>query len=196
MANATADYGFVPYKSYLGEIRHIECSVAAGYGTAMGVGDPVSLDGSGFSARPTVRVAPADTSTIMVFGVVVGFRASSPDSLTTQYSLASTADIALVVPTLPGTIFRVNSDSASQNDIGMRADHIVATPDTLTGKSGYTLDINTTTAVSATSNAWLIIGFDQRPDVEYSTTLATDTDDVDVLVTCVESSWANGNGVG
>lgn len=200
MANATASYGFVPVKSLLGEIRTMRCSIAAGYGTALYVGDPVSLDGSGVGTYPTIRVAPADSSTVNVFGVIVGFEATGPDGLATLYSPASTAGTAIVVPTLPGTIFRVNagsvaSNSAALNDIGMRHDHILGAGDTLTGKSGVYLDMGGTTAQSATGNAWLLIGFDNRPDNEYSTTAATDTDNVDLLVTCVESSWANGNGV-
>jgi len=200
MANATADYGFVPVKSYGGEIRHIRCAIAAGYGTVIGVGDAVSLDGSGFGGNPTVRVAPADTSTIMIFGVVVGIEATGPDGLATLHSAASTAGTALVVPALPGTVFRVNASGAtgaSQNDIGMRFDHVLGTADTLTGKSGYALDMGEDAqAASATENGWLLIGFDDRPDNEFSTTLSTDTINVDCLVTCVESSWANGNGVG
>jgi len=199
MANATADYGFTPVKAYSGELRQIRCAVAAGYGTALFVGDPVSLDGSGFNGRPTVRVAPDDTSTVMIFGVIVGFEATGPDSLTTLHSLASTADTVIVQPTLPGVVFRVNTSGAtgaSQNDIGLRFDHVATAGTALTGRSNYALDMgDDATAGSATSNGWLLIGFDDRPDNEYSTTLATDTINIDLLVTCVESSWANGNGV-
>ena len=200
MANATADYGFVPVQSLLGEIRTVRCSVAAGYGTALFVGDPVSLAGSGGSnGYPTITVAAADTSTVMVYGVIVGFEATGPDGLATQYSLASTAGTAIVVPTLPGTIFRVNTSNttgARLDDIGLRFDHVATAGDTLVGKSNYALDMgDDATAGSATSNTWMLIGFDNRPDNEFSTTVTTDTINVDLLVTCAESSWANGNGL-
>ena len=194
MANATADYGFVPVKSLVGEIRTIRCAVAAGYGVALFVGDPVELAGSGFNAHPTIQVSAA--ANVNTFGVVVGFEATGPDSLTTQHSLASTAGTAIVVPTLPGTIFRVNSSNttgARLDDIGLRFDHVAGTGDSLTGKSGYALDLgDDATAGSATENQWLLIGFDDRVDNEYSTTVTTDTANIDLLVVCAESTWHTG----
>jgi len=192
MANATADYGFAYVKSHSGEPKAIGCAVLTA-GTDLYVGDPVILSGTGDSSgRPSITRAAAQTTTVNVFGVVQGFKATGTDNLSKQYS--DSADTVIVLPTTPGSIWRVNSDSASLDDIGLRFDHIVAAGSSLTGRSGYYLDVNTTTAGSATSNCWMLVGFDRRPDNEFSTTVSTDTDDVDCLVMCVESVWLTGGG--
>jgi len=184
MANATANYGFTYVRSHFGEPQPIECAVLAA-GSDLYVGDPVQLSGTGDSSgRPSVTEAAA---TEVVYGVVVGIKATGPDGLNKQYS--DSADTVIVIPAGPGVVFRVNTDSFSLNDIGLRFDHIAAAGSSLTGKSGYMLDCNTTTAGSATANQWLVHGIDRRPDNEFSTTVGTDTDDVDVLVTCANSAW-------
>jgi len=195
MANSTADYGFVPVASYGGEIRQIECAALTA-ASDLYVGDPVKLSGTGdSSARPSITVAAAGDANI--FGVVVGIKASGPDGLTKMYS--DSADTVIVVPTLPGTVFRVNASNttgARLDDIGLRFDHVAGTGDTLTGKSGYALDVGEdATAGSSSSNQWALIGFDRRPDNEFSTTVTTDTPNVDLLVVCSESFWhTGGNG--
>jgi len=197
MANATADYGFSYVRSYGVEPSTIECAALTA-ASDLYVGDPVILSGTGDSSgRPSITRAAADTSTVNVFGVVAGIKATGPDNLNKLYS--DSADTVIVIPTMPGTVWRVNgsdvtSNGTSLNDIGLRFDHIVVAGDTLTGRSQYYLDMGGTTAGSATDNAWLLIGFDRRPDNEFSTTVGTDTDDVDCLVICAESVWSNGNG--
>ena len=195
MANVDADYGFEPMSNYSGYIREMECAVLAGYGIALFVGDPVKFGGTGDSqGRPSIIVSDAgDTNTM---GVIIGFKASSPDSLTTQHSLASTADIAIVVPTLPFTVFRVNASNttgARLNDIGLLFDHVAGTGNSKTGRSGYALDMGEdATSGATTANTWRLFGFDRRPDNEFSTTVTTDTTNVDLLVVCVETIWNYG----
>ena len=192
MANVTADYGFAYVRTHGAKPQGIECAVLTA-GSDLYVGDPVILSGTGDSqSRPSITQAAADTSTVNIYGVVQGFKATGTDNLSKQYS--DSADTVIVLPTVPGSIWRVNSDSASLNDIGLRFDHKIVAGSTLTGRSGYYLDVNTTTAGSATSNAWMLMGFDRRPDNEWSTTVTTDTDDVDCLVMCVESVWLLGGG--
>jgi hypothetical protein len=189
MANATASYGFVYVKSLYGpEPPNIECAALTA-ASDLYVGDPVKLSGTGDSqGRPSITKADAGD---MVFGVVEGFKATGPDNLNKMYS--DSADTVMVKPALPGVVFRVNggsvaSNGASLNDIGLRFDHIDAAGSSLDGKSGFYLDMGGTTAGSSTENQWLLIGFDRRPDNEFSTTVGTDTDNVDLLVVCLEST--------
>ncbi len=193
MANSTADYGFAYVKSMYGVVPAlIECAVVTA-GSDLYVGDPVVLSGTGDSlSRPTVTQSAANTN---VFGVVQSIKATGSDGLAKQYS--DSADTVMVMPTLPGSIFRVNgpgggANEASLNDIGLRFDHIVVAGSTLTGRSGYYLDMGETTGGSSSSNQWLLLGFDRRADNTFSTTVGTDTSDVDLLVVCSESSWHTG----
>jgi len=192
MANATADYGFVPYDSISGEIRTFEAAVLVAAGDLF-VGDAVEFSGTGDSqGRASIDAAAAAAARIC--GVIVGFKASGPDGLATQYIASANAGTAIVVPTLSTTIFRVNGHGATGvalNDIGLSADHVAGSGDVLTGKSGFTLDLGEgATAPTANDLSWLIWGFDRRADNEFSTTVSTNTIDVDILVRCKESYWS------
>lgn len=194
MANLTAAYGFVPMYSYSGEIREIECAALTG-DSDLYVGDPVKLSGTGDSqGRPSITVAAAGDA--LVFGVVVGVKATGPDNLNKMYS--DSADTIIVVPTLMGTVFRVNpagGTGVALDDIGLLHDHISGSGDTLTGRSGYELNVGEGggTAPATTNNTWRLIGFDRRADNVFSTTVSTNTVDVDCLVICVESAWGTGS---
>lgn len=192
MANATADYGFVYVSSPYGIAPElIECAVLDAADDIY-IGDPIILTGTGDAAgRPSVTRAGNDSTTNNVFGVVQGILATGPDNLHKQYS--SGPDTILVMPTLPGVRFRVNPTSTGLqlDDIGQRFDHVQASGDTVTGKSGYSLK---NSSGSASDNTWLLLEFDRRPDNVFSSTVSTVTADVDAIVICVESVWANGNG--
>lgn len=194
MANLTADYGFAYVKSLFGGTPTlIECAVLTA-GSDLFVGDPVKLSGTADSAsRPSITVAAAaDTS---IFGVVQSIKATGSDGLAKQYS--DSADTVMVMPTAPGAVFRVNAAGSSGpalNDIGMSGDHVAGSGDTKTGRSGYALDIGDSggSALATSGRQWGIIGFDRRPDNVFSSTVGTDTLDVDVLVVCKESYWHTG----
>ena len=192
MANATADYGFVPLYSLSGDIRNINCAVLAA-ATDLYVGDPVKFSGTGDSSgRPSITRADAGDDTVM--GVIIGFKASGPDNLNQMYSTG--ADTAIVTPTLAHTVFRVNAGGTTGvdlNDIGNCFNHVYAAGDALTGKSGCYID---STTAATTGTTWRLIGFADRPDNEFSATVSTDTLDTDILVTCVESIWVGHNGTG
>ncbi len=189
MANATADYGFSYVRSYYGpEPANIECAALTAADNLF-VGDPVKLSGTGDSqGRPSITVAAAGD---MVFGIVEGVKATGPDNLNKQFS--NSADTIFVKPTLSGVVFRVNAGGATGaklDNIGLRLDHLAGSGDTLTGRSGYSLDMSEGAGSESTvENQWLVIGFDRRPDNEFSTTVSTDTIDVDLLVVCLESTW-------
>jgi len=193
MANATADYGFVALYSLVGEIRQMECAALTAASNLF-VGDPVKFSGTADSqARPSITVAAAGDTSIM--GVVSGIKATGPDNLNKLHS--DSADTVIVTPTLPTTVFRANASNttgARLDDIGLLFDHFAgAGGDTLTGRSGYAIDIGEDGQAGATTgNSWRLIGFDRRPDNEFSTTVSTDTANVDLLVVCVETIWNYG----
>ena len=200
MANATANYGLVPYMNLqTGStfFPSITCHTAVGYSTALFIGDPVILAGSGspLNADPTVKIA-VEASSTNLFGVVVGVDATGPDGLSTKHSAADTATTVQVVPFLPGYLFRINSNddsSLSLNEIGLGFDLKSGTGDSLTGRSGWSLDDNT----GATTGVQLrLIRFDDRPDNTWSATLATTTADLDCIVAVAESFWIGDMGAG
>jgi hypothetical protein len=193
MANATANYGFAYERSMFGpEPVQIRCAVAAAYGTAIFVGDPVKMAGSAFEGFATVIVAAAGDA--VIYGIVTGVESDGPDGLSTLHSLASTANFVTVMPTGPGVVFRVNATAgASQNDVGLLFDHIASAGNTATGRSGYALDVDE--AGATTGRQWRVESMATRPDNTFSATLATDTADVDLLVTCHESTYTGGAGV-
>jgi len=196
MANATANYGLVPYMNLqTGStfFPSITCHTALLYGTALFIGDPVLLAGSGSpnNADPTVKIAigSAGTESTNLFGVIVGVDATGPESLNSTHSLASTATTVQVVPFLPGYLFRINSNddsSLSLNEIGLGFDLIAGAGDALTGRSGWALDDD---ASGTTGRQLRLIRFDDRPDNTWSTTLATVTADLDCIVAVAESFW-------
>lgn len=201
MANATANYGLVPYKNLYGSSFPVmDCHVAVGYGTALFVGDPVILAGSGapLTAQPTIQIAIGSegTPSTNLFGVITNVSPVGPDSLNVVGSAASTAASIQVVPCLPGMIFRVNcNDDAglALNDIGNGFDLVLGTGDSLTGRSGWALDDNTG---ATTGTQVRLLGFDNRSDNTWSTTLATATNDVDALIVIAQSFWHNDMGAG
>jgi len=210
MANATANYGLVPVR-YLGGPgglpQNIECVVAAGYGASiLYVGDPVILAGSGDpgTGMPTVQIAVGaeGSPSENLFGTIMGVSAEGPDSLNVLGSPVSTRSILQVCPFLPGLILRINhktSGSASAsaislNDIGRGKDLRLGAGDSLTGKSGWVMD--DTTGDATTGTQLRLIAFDNRTDNEFSSTVSTDTANVDCLVVVAQSFWYSDMGAG
>lgn len=138
--------------------------VPASDSTALFIGDPVILAGSGDAAGVSsiTRGAAGDRIT----GVVVGFTANPNDTtdgaLETGYRAASTEAYVLVADD-PGLVFEAEEDAVggalAVANIGNNIDVIAAAGSTVTRKSGYLLDSST----AATTSAQLrIVGFSQR----------------------------------
>ena len=196
MANATADYGLVPVRSLTGGGLPpcVRCVALSGYAVALFRGDPVILAGSGdTSGRPNVNIAIGSegTESTGIYGVIMGFKATDPDSLSTTHGLASTTRVLLVMPALPTVVFRVNSSNTTgpnPNDIGYGFDLVLGSGDALTGQSGWALDVGEDTQIGATSGQTRLIGFSDRPDNTIGAA-GTDTANIDCEVVIIESYW-------
>ncbi len=167
MANADRPAGLTPVGTlgsagYVGKVRRMY--IAAGYGTALFVGDPVKVSGTGDTLGvPGIEAAGASGVCV---GVIVGFESNKAD-LTKLHSAASTEGYALV-DVDPNTIYKIQDDNNTAMtvaDIGLNADFIAGAGDATTGRSAYELDSGGTTAPGTTATlAVQIIGVDQRPD--------------------------------
>jgi hypothetical protein len=169
MANADTPFGLRPVRylsgaPYNGAVNHY--STASGDGTAIFIGDPVTLSGTSQTINGLVYadVDQAATGNIIA-GVVVGVLPTNRES--TIYRAASTQRILLVAddPNLVFEIQEVSGGTAlAANDIGLNADFVVGTGNTANGMSGVELN-NATEAATATLDL-LITGFVNRADNE------------------------------
>ena len=201
MANVNTGYGLVPIRSIGGwNGETITCVALAAYGTALYVGDPVLLGGDGLGAYPSVIIAIGSegTESENIYGVITGFEPTDPDSLNVLYGAASTARTVHVVPALPHTLFRVNaSNTTGPNpaDLGLNFDLVSGAGSTLTGKSGWQLDVGEDSNAGATTGRQMRLeSFVNRPDNEIGAS-GTDTAGIDCIVSFFESHWIAGAGV-
>lgn len=177
MANAHTPSGFRPVmerngKPYNGAFQTY--SVAAGYGTALQIGDAVILAGTSqtLNGRVLSDVERCATGGVTC-GVIIGVKPSTQESA--NYRLASTLrEIYVSAPDLVYEIQEGNSGTAlTANDAGLNADFVVAAGSSVTGLSGTminnateqttnTLDLHLLAPVSRPDNAigysckWLV----------------------------------------
>ena len=167
MANAIAPYGLKPVR-YLSGAPYNGAfnlySVAAGYGTAIYVGDPVVDIGTGQTINGSVyKDVQLAATTDVITGVVIGVLPVTRDSLT--YRAASTQRILMVADD-PNLVFECQEQSTgtplTADDIGLNISFNAGTPSTVTGLSGLTLKTDT----EATTNtlALKLFGLVNRPD--------------------------------
>ncbi len=167
MANAIAPYGLKPVR-YLSGAPYNGAfnlySVAAGYGTAIYIGDPVVDIGTGQTINGGVYkdVQLAATTDVMT-GVVIGVLPTTRDSLT--YRAASTQRLLMVADD-PNLVFECQEQSTGTplavDDIGFNISFNAGTPSTYTGLSGLTL--KTDTEANTNTLALKLIGLVNRPD--------------------------------
>ena len=169
MANADMPRGLVPVRHvsgapYNGSFR--EYSVAAGNGTAIYVGDPVTTVGVGtaqtINGKVMLDVVQAATGNVIT-GVVVGV---APDTATSLPYRAASTQRVLYVCDDPDVLFMIQEVSGgtalTANDLGLNANFVVGSGSTTTGYSGVELD-NTTEATTNTLDLKLV-GFLNAPD--------------------------------
>ena len=160
MANTHRPAGFRPVMHrngapYNGAFRLY--SVAAGYGTALMIGDLVILAGTSqtINGRMLSDVERCATGGVTL-GPIVGVVPDTQDSL--RYRAASTLRTVMVAddPDLLFGIIEGNSGTAlTANDAGLNADFVVASGSTATGLSGTTIN-NATEAVTNTLDLHLV----------------------------------------
>jgi hypothetical protein len=155
MANANTPTGLNPVRylsgaPYNGAVTLY--SVAAGYGTAIYVGDPVVDIGtsqtSAIDGGVTKDVQLAATTDVIT-GVVVAVVPDDRSSLT--YRAASTRRLLMVADD-PNLVFEVQEGTGgtplTANDDGLNVSFAAGTGSTFTGRSGLTID----NATEATTN--------------------------------------------
>lgn len=190
MANVDSPFGLKPlrYKSgapYNGAA--VPMYIAASYGTALFIGDPVikvvggsntaavTMPGAGsfnIGTLPSIEKATAgDTNRIT--GVIVGFAASPTAGLENQYNPASTERIAYVA-TDPSLIFEIQADGAiPAASVGLNAVLIYThSGSTASGLSGVELDTTSDGPAADASNQLLIVGAVNREDNDTTLTHA------------------------
>ena len=148
MANADTPFGMKPVQHrngapYSGAFRLY--SVAAGNGTAIMIGDPVTLAGTSQTIDGRIYSDVVRSATGDVFsGGCVGVVPATQDSL--RYRAASTQRVLMVAddPDLLFEIQEVSGGTAlAANDAGLNANIIVAAGSTVTGLSGVELNNGT-----------------------------------------------------
>lgn len=171
MANTISPMGLKPVQDRLGKPYNgafQTYSVAAAYGTALQIGDPVILVGTsqtinGRVLSDVVRAATGD----VICGVVIGVKPVTQDSA--NYRLASTLrEIYVAAPDLVYEVQEGSTGTAlTANDAGLNVDFVVAAGSAVTGLSGTminnateattnTLDLHLLTPVSRENN---VIGY-------------------------------------
>lgn len=133
-------------------------------GTALYIGDPVIIAGSGdANGVPSITRASAGgriTGTVVGFAPVPG--ATTDTAIKVGYRAASTADYVLVSDD-PALIYEAVEDAVggalAVTDIGNNVDLVAGSGSTYTKLSGFMLDSSTKGTVSAGVR---IIGFGQR----------------------------------
>lgn len=189
MANVDSPFGLRPVRHRNGAPYNGAANpyyIAAAYGTALYVGDPVikvaggsnaaAVDAAGVGSfaigeLPNVERATAgDTNRIT--GVIVGF-ATNPDNLTHHYNPASTERVALVCDD-PDVIFEIQADGAiPAASMGLNAVLIYTHGgDTTTGLSGVELDTTSDVPAADASNQLVIRNASRRSDNDTTLTHA------------------------
>lgn len=160
MANTDNPAGFRPVMHrngapYAGAFRAY--SVAAGYGTALMIGDLVILAGTSqtINGRVLSDVERCATGGVTL-GPIVGVQPDTQDSL--RYRAASTLRIVYVADD-PDLLFEIQEGSSgtalTANDAGLNADFVVASGSTVTGLSGTQIN-NATEATTNTLDLHLV----------------------------------------
>lgn len=146
--------------------------VSAGDSTALFIGDPVIISGTGDAKGVPGCTRSTAASAGRITGVVCGIAndeslPASNDMLELGYRPASTAGYVLVCDD-PNVLYEIEEDSVggalAVTAIGLNADLVAAAGSTFTRNSGFMLD-SSTAATTATLQL-RIVGLEQRPDNE------------------------------
>lgn len=194
MANVDAAFGLALVEDNSGTPLET-CFIPATDETAVFVGDAVITAGGsgnivGCPEKRTVAQAAAGNA---IYGVVQGFLphwVATGMDLSIRHRPADTAMYVVIKPANHQDIYRIQCDDDSATlaaaDIGLNANLIVGSGDTVTGVSAMELDTDSK-ATTATKQL-KIIGFDDRPD----NTSGSANQDVLVRLNNIELSGGTG----
>lgn len=148
MANVDSPFGLALHQDNSGTPLEL-CFIPATDETAVFVGDAVKTAGSAGNivGGPIVKTVAQAAATNAIYGVVVGVQAhtvATGADLSKRHRPADTAMYVLVKPANHQDIYRIQADDVSATiaaaDIGLNADIVVGSGDTITGMSGMELD--------------------------------------------------------
>lgn len=164
MANTNAPRGFVPVRHLTGgQITLREFSIASGYNTALGAGDPVELTGTG------TNIQLAASGNVDNLGVFAGVRYtnSSGQRVYSGYWPANTTgtNIVALVYADPMIVYTIQGDSVAAGDVGALADWTAGTPSATTQQSTTYLAVNG--ATGTTGKSVRILGLSPKPNNNY-----------------------------
>ena len=165
MANADVAFGLAPVLPKGGVVQTTEYYVPASDNTALFIGDPVTIAGSGDALGVPSIARTAAGSGNPITGVVVGFK---PDAniVANGYRAASTAAYVLVCDD-PEQVFEIQDDSdggaLAVDDIGLNANLVAGAGSAATKRSGFELD--TSSKGTGATKQLRILSITQRADV-------------------------------
>jgi hypothetical protein len=174
MANSSTPFGFKLRADLMGyQPSLLRVQIPSSDGTAVFVGDAVKIHGNAggqYSSCPTVIQAAA---TDPIFGVVVGIDQVDgvADANFSLYRLHRPASVAMFayICTDPNAIYEIQEDAVggalAAADIGLNAEIVVGSGDTVTGLSGMQLDTSTkqTTATLVLKTLGFVPRLDNEP---------------------------------
>lgn len=137
MANIANAYGFIPLTP---EARTNAYTILTGYGTAINIGDPVKVTGTGLGALPEVNVAAAGDTVVGVFAGCEYTDSNGQPQWGKAWPASTTAtNIKAYVYDDPTTEFRIEyTGDFAVTDYMQKADFVAGTASS-PGISGYTV---------------------------------------------------------
>jgi len=167
MANVNATFGFQLFED--NSLTPLEMCFMSD-ATATFIGDAVKTAGSAGNTtgnprkKTVVQCAAADP----IYGIVQGFcpaLVATGMDLGKRYRKANESMYVMIKPANHQDVYRVQSDDdggvLADVDIGLNADIIVGSGDTITGMSG--MQVDTSTKATTAGLQVKIIGYDLRP---------------------------------
>lgn len=162
MANSNSPFGFSPVRHKTGGPLHTTpYTIASAYGTAIGMGDPVQLTGTG------KEIALSEATNVDNLGVFAGveYTNSAGQRIWSEYWPASTTatNIIAYVYDDPFIVYEAQMDTCAAANIGTVCDWVIGAPTAAHPKSQTYL-----TAGSATTGGSVrVLGLVARPDNAY-----------------------------
>jgi hypothetical protein len=130
MANTNTPYGLIPLR---GDAPTNPYSIASLYNTAIGLGDPVEMTGTGTNVALAAAGNPDNV------GVFAGCEYTNAEGQRVWKPnwVAGTAatDIVAHVWDCPRMVFRIQIDTIAEADVGLLVDWVIGTPSSATGRS-------------------------------------------------------------
>lgn len=163
MANVDRAIGLRPLRHLGGgEVRLSGYTIASGYNTALGAGDPVVMTGTG---RNIARAAASDVG---VIGVFSGVRYTNPAGERKYSSYWPANQVATEIEAMvyddPNITYRVQFDTLAEADVGLLVDFDAGTPSAVTGLSGLEC---TSTGAATSGKPVRILGLIDEPHNAY-----------------------------